>query len=232
MGTRTLVRRSTLLALPASLFASWLLPAGAQAPAALTGRVTSAAEGAMEGVLVSLKREGSNKTVTVVSHADGSYSFPRERLEPGRYAVSTRAVKYVLAERGTTVEIAPNSAAKLDLTLRDSNPLELALQMTDPEWFSSYPLDDRTKWELFRDCSRCHTMRRPSMSTYDAEELSWVMMRMVYSAGSSPMRYQLPAGAVPHWGRSRRRRAVGAAEAPGRSRRGHQPARAASGTTS
>ena len=156
----------------------------------------------MEGVLVSLKREGSNKTVTVVSHADGSYSFPRDRLEPGRYAVSTRAVKYVLADRGTTVEIAAGNTAKLDLTLRDSNPLELALQITDPEWFASYPLDDRTKWELFRDCSRCHTMRRPSMSTYDAEELAYVMQRMVYSAGSSPMRFQLPANATPHWGRA------------------------------
>src|SRR5215207_5733894 len=112
MGIRTLVRRSTLFAVSAASLGFWLLPAGAQAPGALTGRVSSAAEGAMEGVLVSLKREGSNKTVTVVSHADGSYSFPRERLEPGRYAVSTRAVKYVLAQRGTTVEIAPNAAAK------------------------------------------------------------------------------------------------------------------------
>ncbi len=199
MSMRAAIRRSTLLTLLAALFLS--APAAAQAPA-LTGRVTSAAEGAMEGVLVSLKREGSNKTVTVVSRADGSFSFPRERLEPGRYAVTTRAVKYVLADRGTSVEIAANGTARLDLTLRDSNPLELALQLTDPEWFASYPLDDRTKWELFRDCSRCHTMRRASMSTYDAEELAWVMQRMVYSAGSSPMRFQLPANATPNWGRA------------------------------
>ena len=198
MGIRALVHQflAGLLALCAASLA------GAQPPAALTGRVTSTTEGAMEGVLVSLKREGSNKTVTVVSHADGTYAFPRDRLEPGRYAVSTRAVKYMLAERGAQVEIAAAAPAKLDLTLRDSNPLELALQLTDPEWFASYPLDDRTKWELFRDCSRCHTMRRPSMSTYDAEELAWVMMRMVYSAGSSPMRFQLPANATPHWGRT------------------------------
>ena len=112
-------------------------------------------------------------------------------------------MKYVLAERGAARrDRGRQAAAKLDLTLRDANPLELALQITDPEWFASYPLDDRTKWELFRDCSRCHTMRRPSMSTYDAEELAWVMMRMVYSAGSSPMRFQLPADATPHWGRT------------------------------
>ena len=99
MGIRALVRHSLRSA--SAAFSPAAVPASAQPPAALTGRVTSAAEGAMEGVLVSLKREGSNKTVTVVSHADGSYSFPRDRLEPGRYAVSTRAVKYVLAERDT-----------------------------------------------------------------------------------------------------------------------------------
>ena len=37
---------------------------------------------------------------------------------------------------------------------------------------------------------------------YDAEELAWVMQRMVYSAGSSPMRFQLPGGATPNWGRA------------------------------
>jgi streptogramin lyase len=202
MGMRMVARAATLSAVSAVVLGLTTAPAGAQQAVALTGRVTSAAEGPMEGVLVSLKREGSNRTVTVVSHADGTYSFPRDRLEPGRYAVSTRAVKYVLEQRGKTVDIAAGDTAKLDLSLRDSNPLELALQMTDPEWFASWPLDDRTKWELFRDCSRCHTLRRPAMSTYDAEELSWVMMRMVYSAGSSPMRYQLPANAVPHWGRA------------------------------
>src|SRR5688572_9402910 len=144
MGTCTHIRRSTLCAVTSALLTFWLLPANAQAPAALTGRVISAAEGAMEGVLVSLKREDSTKTVTVVSHADGSYAFPRDQLEPGRYAVSTRVVTYMLADRATTVDIAAGNSAKLDLTLRDSNPLELALQLTDPEWFASYPLDDRT----------------------------------------------------------------------------------------
>jgi streptogramin lyase len=176
-------------------------PALAQSRAALSGRVTSAAEGPMEGVLVSAKRDGSTKTVTVVTHADGRYSFPRERLEPGRYALTIRAVRYVLAERDAAVEIASGASVERDLALRDANALELAYQLTDPEWFGSYPLEDRTKWELLRDCSRCHSQRRPATSTYDAEELAWVMMRMVYSAGSSPMRYQLPAGGTPHWGR-------------------------------
>ena len=69
--------------------------AAAEEAAALTGRVTSAAEGPMEGVVVSAKREGSTKTISVVSRADGAYSFPQQRLEPGRYELAVRAVNYV-----------------------------------------------------------------------------------------------------------------------------------------
>lgn len=203
MSIRVFIRRAGVSAALATLLVAVAPTTVAYAQAiALSGQVTSAAEGPMEGVLVRAKREGSTKTITVVSRADGSYNFPRERLEPGRYAISVRAVKYMPIELGATADIDSNATAHLDLVLRDSNPLELALQLTDPEWLASYPLDDRTKWELFRDCSRCHTLRRPSMSTYDAEELSWVLMRMVYSAGSTPMRFQLPAAATPHWGRA------------------------------
>src|SRR5437870_13916797 len=58
-----------------------------------------------------------------------------------------------------------DTTARLDVALRKSNILELALQLTDPEWLMSYPLDDKTKFDVFRDCSRCHTLSRPSMST-------------------------------------------------------------------
>jgi streptogramin lyase len=174
----------------------------AQASAAsLAGEVQSSQEGRMEGVLVSARREGSNMTVTVVTDARGAYSFPRERLEPGRYDISIRAVGFVLAGKAA-VEITAGAPARLDLTLRPSNILELAHQLTDPEWLASYPLDDETKFTVFRDCSRCHTLLRASMSTYNAEQLAWVMKRMVYSAGSSPMTFQLPQQQTPHWGRA------------------------------
>jgi hypothetical protein len=53
--------------------------AAMQAPAqsSLTGTVTSSEEGRMEGVLVSAKRQSSNKVITVVSNGEGVYSFPR-----------------------------------------------------------------------------------------------------------------------------------------------------------
>src|SRR5256714_6029572 len=80
----------------------------------LSGRVTSAEEGAMEGVLVSAKKAGSTITVTVVSDAQGSFRFPAGRLSPGRYALSVRAVGYEL-DAPRTVDV--GKASTVDLTL-------------------------------------------------------------------------------------------------------------------
>src|SRR5215831_5561918 len=85
-------------ALLASL-APFAVPANAEE--ALSGKVASQQEGAMEGVLVSAKRAGSTMTVTVVSDGQGRYSFPRERLTPGNYSVRIRAVGYELANPDT-----------------------------------------------------------------------------------------------------------------------------------
>src|SRR6185295_374611 len=89
------------------------VPAHAQAPAALAGKVSSAEEGAMEGVLVSAKKTGSTITVTVVSDAEGRYRFPEKKLTPGKYTVSVRAVGYELdgpaavqvGQKGTTRDL-------------------------------------------------------------------------------------------------------------------------------
>src|SRR3954469_3630431 len=82
-----------------------LLPAQAQTSAALTGQVSSGEEGPMEGVLISAKKAGSTVTITVVSDAQGNYSFPAAKLEPGQYSLRVRAVGYDL-ERPATVAVA------------------------------------------------------------------------------------------------------------------------------
>ena len=66
------------------------------ASAHLSGRVSSAEEGAMEGVLVSAKKQGSTITTTVVSDQDGRYRFPAKKLSPGRYTLTVRVVGYEL----------------------------------------------------------------------------------------------------------------------------------------
>src|SRR5262249_6158986 len=67
-----------------------LVSAQAQSAPALGGQVSSAEEGAMEGVLVSAKKAGSTITVTVVTDAKGRYSFPADRLDAGHYAITIR----------------------------------------------------------------------------------------------------------------------------------------------
>src|SRR5438477_11111156 len=65
-----------------------------QSPAALTGTVTSAAEGAMEGEVVSAKK--GIVTISVVSDAKGTFSFPASKLAAGDYTLTIRAAGYVL----------------------------------------------------------------------------------------------------------------------------------------
>src|SRR5882757_1153052 len=62
----------------------------------LAGQVTSAEEGAMEGVVVSARKQGSNITVSVVTNAQGRFSFPASRLDAGQYTVTARAAGYDL----------------------------------------------------------------------------------------------------------------------------------------
>ena len=53
--------------------------AQAQTPFALTGQVTSAEEGSMEGVVVSAKKDGSTISISVVTNARAALLFrPRD----------------------------------------------------------------------------------------------------------------------------------------------------------
>src|SRR5262245_51311568 len=128
--------RRTMLLLLIVAFAGF---AAAQTPshAALTGKVTSQAEGAMEGVLVGAKKVGSNITTWVVSNAQGQYSFPRDRMTPGKYAVSIRAVGYDLPKTSVDVTADP---AHLDLQLdKVTRATKVASQMSNGEILMSVP---------------------------------------------------------------------------------------------
>ena len=84
------------MVLLALVFATYMTAAETSAPSALTGKVMSQAEGAMEGVLIGAKKDGSTVTTWVVSNAQGQFSFPRQRLEAGKYTIAIRAVGYEL----------------------------------------------------------------------------------------------------------------------------------------
>jgi hypothetical protein len=171
---------------------AWLtmVPAQAQVPAgaALTGQVSSTEEGAMEGVLVSAKKDGATVTTTVVSNDKGQFSFPADRLAPGHYTITIRAAGYNLVGP-KAVDIAQGTPASADVKLAKTN--NLAGQLTNAEWLISAPGDDKIK-SFLPDCVGCHTLQRVFTSTHNADEFKNVFLRMGrYAPESVPTRPQL-----------------------------------------
>ncbi|MBI3376513.1 MAG: carboxypeptidase regulatory-like domain-containing protein [Betaproteobacteria bacterium] len=174
----------------AALLLCWFVSvASAQLPAALTGLVSSADEGAMEGVLVSAKMTGSTITITVVSDREGRYGFPAAKLRPGRYALRIRAAGYDLDGPGE-VELAAGKTVALELKLRKTT--DLAAQLSNGEWLVSMPGTDRQKGLLLA-CVGCHTIERIVRSTHNADAfVSTVLPRMQgYVNQSIPQHPQL-----------------------------------------
>src|SRR6201984_1357445 len=98
----------------AILFAPAAQTVWAQGQAALTGTVSSDAEGNMEGVVVTAKRPGSIVQVSVTTDAQGRYTFPQNPLEPGEYTISIRAVGYDIGSpTKATVESEKTAAADI-----------------------------------------------------------------------------------------------------------------------
>ncbi len=150
--------RNLLLAFTAGVVVAGLpiFAAHAQAPAALTGQVSSVAEGPMEGVVVSAKRDGSTLTISVVSDKTGKFSFPASKLEPGRYSLAIRAVGYDL-DGPKTADVAAGSTTAADVKLRPTR--NLAKQLTNAEWLASFPGTDTQKKALL-NCIGCHDLDR------------------------------------------------------------------------
>jgi virginiamycin B lyase len=166
---------------------------------ALSGLVSSADEATMEGVLVSASRAGSNITITVVTGADGRYSFPANRLAPGQYSINVRAVGYELEQPQPVeikaIEIKPGEAPDQKAVTKDlrlGKPKDLAAQLSNGEWLASIPGTDQQKDQLL-NCVGCHRVERIMRSKYDAEGfLTQILPRMQgYVQQSLPIHPQL-----------------------------------------
>jgi streptogramin lyase len=163
------------------------LAAQNQAPAALTGQVTSEAEAAMEGVVVSAKKAGSIVTVSVVTDAQGRYSFPASRLAAGKYTLNIRAIGYELAAP-TGADVADEQTSTIDLKLGRTK--DLASQLSNAEWMMSLPGTEEDKSFLL-GCVGCHTLERIVRSNHDADEWTQVIVRMNgYGPVSQPIKPQ------------------------------------------
>ena len=167
-----------------SLAFAGLTPAETPSPVALTGKVTSRAEGSMEGVLVGAKKTGSPIATWVVTNEKGQYSFPRERLTPGKYVINVRAVGYELPK--TSVDVTAESGS-LNLELVKVSGTKLGLQLSNAEWFNSMPGTEAQK-RMLGGCVTCHTLQRILFSRFNTEEMARVAQRMtLHTNNSSPM---------------------------------------------
>jgi virginiamycin B lyase len=164
-------------------------PQGVQAKGepALTGVVSSAEEGKMEGVVVSAHKDGSIVTTSVTTDAQGRYSFPEGRLEPGKYTLAIRAVGYDISAP-TSADVTADKTASQDIKLVKTK--DIREQLTNAEWMMSIPGTDDQKAQLL-NCTSCHTVQRIVRSTHDTEEFMQVLSRMSgWGAVSQPIKPQ------------------------------------------
>jgi virginiamycin B lyase len=164
LAALTVVAAALLL----TLSAVGALRAQTHGPSALTGRIASTAESAMEGVVVTANRAGSTIATSVVSDADGRYHFPAAALPPGRYTLEIRAVGYDLAKPASAM-VGAGGNATADLLLVPTRDLEG--QLSNAEWLMSIPGTPEQKRELL-SCVDCHTLQRVMQSHHDAAD--WV----------------------------------------------------------
>jgi virginiamycin B lyase len=163
------------------------LPANAETPPALTGKVSSAEEGPMEGVIVSAKK--GIVTVSVVSNDKGEFSFPANKLAAGDYALSIKAGGYDLnGPKQVTLAGKPQT---IDVKLVKTK--NMAAQLTNQEWIHTVPGTTQQKRILSR-CVNCHSIERVVTSKYTAPEMIKVMERMAtYSNNSFFLKPQVRA---------------------------------------
>ena len=188
--------------------------AGSETPSAIAGRVTSAKDGAMEGVVVTAREAGSSEagdcaqkaadaapqdhpiecglgrpivSVSVISDAKGDFHVPADRLSPGHYTLAIRAVGYDLAAPAAAQVVSGKTA---DVNLKLTPTKDLSGQLTDAEWMMSMPGTDQQKSGLL-NCTGCHTLERVALSTHDSNEWMQVMHRMAgYGPVSQPVKPQ------------------------------------------
>src|SRR5882672_8955467 len=168
-------------------------PLQAQSGVALTGLVASGEEGAMEGVVVTARREGSPISISVVSDGEGRYRFPVSKLPDGDYGLKIRAIGYELVGPAG-IDVRSGVTATANIRLRATTNLEA--QLTNAEWVASMPGSDQQK-KFLLSCNSCHSYQPIVNSTHDAGEFLKVFDRMAgYYPGSTQLHLQRLVGSA------------------------------------
>src|SRR5262249_52532443 len=137
--------------------------------------------------VVIARRQESTVLTSVTTNASGQYSFPRNRMEAGSYAIMIRAAGYILEGSDTaSVDVGATGTAKRDLRLAPASKEQLAHQLTNVDWWTSVSGTTAQKDLMVRsiqNCGFCHDMERVLRSTYTAQQFLPVIKRM---AGYAP----------------------------------------------
>jgi streptogramin lyase len=187
MNVKNVTAAACVAGIVAVVFAIGPSTISAQGGVALSGIVSSQADGKMEGVVVTARRDGANFDVSVVSAADGRYAFPRTHLTPGPYKLTIRAVGYELSAPATATVTAGTSTTA-DLALQKA--ADISRQLTSVEWAINMPGTEAEKDKVLKEaasCAYCHNLERIVRSKYTAEQFPAVITRMAkyYLDGST-----------------------------------------------
>ena len=142
----------------------------------LTGSIADAAGEAMEGVVVSVRAEGSNLTTSVYTDADGVYVFPH--MTPGPYRLRAQAVSYAAGHAEPRLS---GAVQRHDLVMQSIENFEA--QLPGDRWVAALPEDtpeDRRMKTVFRSmCGGCHSQNTALLTRFD--EQGWLNIISVMS---------------------------------------------------
>ena len=140
-------------------------PLWAQAPAALSGKVSAAGEAALEGVLVSAKKDRRHHHHHGRQRREGSLQLPclETRARPIRSLDPRDRLRSRRAASGRDRAAQPATA---DIKLVKTR--NLSRQLTNGEWITSMPGTQQQKLSML-NCVSCHTVERIVKSSYDKD---------------------------------------------------------------
>lgn len=150
----------------------------------ISGTVTQAGGGPMEGVLVSARAAGKSFTTSVFTDRTGAYSFPA--LDAGQYRVWAQAVGF---DTGRSDFALTGGRANRAFTLtRLTEPGKILRQMSGAEYMLSLPqetLADRRMAHVYKNnCTACHTASYTLQNRWDTR--GWgVILDLMTTLGSS-----------------------------------------------
>ena len=169
--------------------------------AALSGQVSSAEEGTMEGVLVSAKKEGSTITTTVVIERQGPVQLPGRQAR-ARQIHHHHPRRRLRARRAEVAWTSPRQGRQGRHQARQGRRTSIS-QLSNAEWLISVPGDDQQQVVPARLRGLPHAAAHLHRRRTRADEWKQVFTRMGrYAPESMPTHPQL---IVPGGARSERR---------------------------